>query len=69
LVGVELLRAPSELHALQLADEVAQALVLILQALTQGALGLELHAHRQRRGAQAGGIVGKAVESRHQRHS
>lgn len=47
LVGIELLRAPAELHALQLADEVAQALVLILQLLTQGALGIQLSARRQ----------------------
>src|SRR5512132_1283806 len=33
LVGIELLRAPAELHPLQLADEVAKALVLVLQAL------------------------------------
>ena len=39
LVGVELLRAPAELHPLQLADEVAKALVLVLQALPFGALG------------------------------
>ena len=51
LVGVELLRAPAELHPLQLADEVAQALVLILDAATFGALGGELRVHRQHRGA------------------
>ena len=51
LVGVELLGAPAELHPLQLADEVAQALVLILDAAPFGALGGELCVHRQHRGA------------------
>ena len=67
LVGIELLRAPPELHPLQLADEVAQALVLILHAAALGALGFEFSAHRQHRGAQAEGIVGKIVESRRHR--
>ena len=44
---------------LQLADDVAQPLVLRLQAAAQGALGRELGAHRQHRCAQRGGIVGK----------
>lgn len=67
LVGVELLRTPAELHPLQLADEVAQAFVLILQAATQGALGRELGAHRQHGFVQLGRIVGKARGSRHRR--
>jgi len=51
LVGVELLGAPAELHPLQLADEVAQALILILDAPPLRPLGGELGAHRQHRGA------------------
>jgi hypothetical protein len=35
------------LHPLQLADEVAKALVLVLQALPFGALGGKFRAHRQ----------------------
>jgi len=67
LVGIEPLGVPAELHPLQLPDEVAQALVLILDAAAFGALGFELGAHRQHRGAQAEGIVGKIVESRRHR--
>jgi hypothetical protein len=51
LVRVELLRAPAELHPLQLADKVAQALVLFLQATAFGALGIQRRAHRQYRSA------------------
>ena len=51
LVGVELLGAPAELHPLQLADEVAQALLLLLDAPPLRPLGGELGAHRQHRGA------------------
>src|SRR5512147_1837148 len=61
LVGIELLRAPAELHPLQLADEVAKALVLVLQALPFGALGGKFRAHRQYRGAQAPGVVREIV--------
>src|SRR5512132_1363371 len=67
LVGIELLRAPAELHALQLADEVAQALVLILQLLTQGALGIQLSARRQHGFAEAERIVRETIEARHRR--
>jgi hypothetical protein len=50
LVGVELLRAPAELHLLQLADEVPQAVVLILDAAALGAPDFEFRAHRQYHG-------------------
>jgi transposase len=46
---------------LQLADEVAKALVLVLQALPFGALGGKFRAHRQHRGAQAPGVVREII--------
>ena len=68
LVGIELLRAPAELHALQLAEQVAQPVVLAGEPVALprqprlfGTLGIALGPRRQHQGAQRRDILGKGL--------
>jgi hypothetical protein len=74
LVGVELLRAPAELHPLQLAEQVAQPVILpgelvalFDQPRLLGPLGIALSPRRQHQGAQRGDVAGKALLCRDDR--
>ena len=74
LVGIELFRAPAELHPLQLADQVTQPVVLpgeLIALFDQprllGPLGIALSPRRQHQGAQRGDVTGKALLCRHNR--
>jgi hypothetical protein len=73
LVGIELFRALAELHTLELADQMAQPIVLagelialIEQPLFLGTLGVALGPRRQDHGAQRSGGVGMGVGRRHE---
>ena len=66
--GIELFRAPAELHSLQLAKQVAQPVVLPSELIALfgqppllGPLGVTLRPCRQHQGAQRGNVVGKGV--------
>jgi hypothetical protein len=67
LVGIELFRTPTELHPLQLANQVAQSVVLVGEPPVFGPLSLALGPCRQHQGAQRGNVVGKSVGCRHAR--
>ena len=71
LVGIELFRAPAELHPLQLADQVAQPVILAgeLIALVDkpcllGALGIALGPGRDEHRAQRGDVVRQRLGGR-----
>jgi hypothetical protein len=66
LVGIELFRTPAELHPLQLANQVAQSVVLTSELIALfdeprllGPLGVALGPDRQHEGAQRCDVVGK----------
>ena len=72
LVGIELFRTPAELHPLQLADQVAQPVVLpgelvalIRKARLLGPLGIALGPRRQHQRAQRRDVIGKGLLCRH----
>ena len=74
LVGIELFRAPAELHPLHLAKQVAQPVVLAGELIALfdkppflGPLGIALGPGRQHQGAQPRNIVGKGIGRRHAR--
>ena len=74
LVGIELFRAPAELHPLQLAKQVAQSVVLagklialFDQPAILGPLGVALRPCGQHQRAQRSNIVGKCVGRGHGR--
>ena len=68
LVGIDLFRAPAELHPLQLAQQVAQSVVLVGEPPVLSPLGIAFGPGRQHQGAQRGNIVGKGVGRRHARN-
>src|SRR6201981_2675696 len=62
LVGIKLLRAPAKLHALELADQMAQPIVLsgkLIVLVTQAGVLGTLGPRRQYQGAQRSDIVGE----------
>ena len=72
LVGIELFRAPAELHPLQLAEQVTQPVVLpgeLIALFDQppllGPLGIALSPRRQHQRAQRSDVAGKALLCRH----
>jgi hypothetical protein len=74
LVGIELFRAPTELHPLHLAEQVAQPVVLAGELIALfdeppflGPLGIALGPGRQHQCAQRRNIVGKGLGRRHAR--
>ena len=74
LVGIELFRAPAELHPLHLAKQLAQPIVLAGELIALfdkppflGPLGIALGPGRQHQGAQPRNIVGKGIGRRHAR--
>ena len=67
LVGIELFRTPTKLHPLQLANQLAQSVVLVGEPPVLGPLGVALGPGRQHQDAQRGNVVGKSVGRRHAR--
>jgi hypothetical protein len=62
LIRVQRLRAPAELHPLELAQEVAQAIVLVLDPLPLGPFGDEFRLHRDDRRAERSDIIRERFE-------
>ena len=74
LVGIELFRAPAELHPLQLANKVTQSVVLAGELIALfdeprllGPLGIALGPRRQHQRAQRRDVGGKDLWARHDR--
>jgi hypothetical protein len=67
LVGIELFRTPTKLHPLQLANQLAQSVVLVGEPPVLGPLGVALGPGRQHQDPQRGNVVGKSVGRRHAR--
>jgi hypothetical protein len=67
LVGIELFRAAAEPQPLQLADQMAQAVVLVGEPLVLGALGIALGPRRQHQRAQRRDILGQGLHVGHGR--
>jgi hypothetical protein len=61
LVRVELFRTPTKLHPLQLANQLAQSVVLVGEPPVLGPLGVALGPGRQHQDQQRGNVVGKSV--------
>ena len=68
LVGIELLRAPAKLHALELADQMAQPIVLsgklialVNQACVLGTLGIALGPRGKHHGARSAATLSARV--------
>ena len=65
LIGIEPLRVPAELHALQLADQLAQPVVLLGEPGLLGAFGIALGPRRQHQRTQRRDILGQGLRVGH----
>ena len=69
LLGIELLRAPAELRALQLAQEMTQAIILRQRLVALGDRGVTLGTRRRKQRMQRFDIGGKLrCDLAHARH-
>ena len=62
LIGIQLLRAPAELHPLQLAQEVPKPIILFFDPPPRQSLGVEVSLHGDQRRSERSDIIGKGVE-------